>query len=157
MGAATEPGAIEIIHHEGYDPAVNSLYVPAIRSNGFLFVSGLTAAPVYHYHPHRPEEFDSIPAEAAEQARIAFEHLDLVLQAGGSQRTRVVSLTRFFTNVGDDQDAVNRIQGEYFQGHLPTSTSVEVKRLATDPRLRLEIQAIAAVGDAEPIVVLPTR
>ena len=55
----------------------------------------------------------------------------------------VVSLTRFFTNIAEDQDAINAIQGEFFGGHLPTSTTVEVKRLATDPRLRLEIQAIA--------------
>jgi 2-iminobutanoate/2-iminopropanoate deaminase len=40
------------------------------------------------------------------------------------------------------------VQGEYLGGHLPTSTTVEVKRLATDPRLRLEIQAVAYVGDA---------
>jgi enamine deaminase RidA (YjgF/YER057c/UK114 family) len=39
---------------------------------------------------------------------------------------------------------VNRYQSQWFGGHIPTSTSVEVTRLATDPRLRLEIQAIAA-------------
>ena len=136
---------IEIIHHDGYDPAINSLFVPAIRVGGLLFVSGVTAAPVYHDHPHRAQDFDSIPHDAESQARLAFAHLDSALQAGGSRRAYVVSLTRFFTNVSEDQDAINRVQGEYFQGHLPTSTTVEVKRLATDPRLRLEIQAIAAV------------
>jgi enamine deaminase RidA (YjgF/YER057c/UK114 family) len=43
---------------------------------------------------------------------------------------------------------VNAIEGAFFGGHLPTSTTVEVKRLATDPRLRLEIQAIAVAPDA---------
>lgn len=140
-----EVDPIEIIHHEGYDPAINSLFVPAIRVGGLLFVSGVTGAPVYHDHPHRPADFDNIPADAESQARIAFEHLDSALEAGGSKRAYVVCLTRFFTNVSEDQDAINRVQGEYFQGHLPTSTTVEVKRLATDPRLRLEIQAVAAV------------
>lgn len=135
----------ETIHHEGYDPAINSLFVPAIRVGELLFISGVTGAPVYHDHPHRTEDFDTIPLDAEGQARLAFEHLDSALEAGGSKREHVVSLTRFFTNVAEDQDAINRVQGEYFRGHLPTSTTVEVKRLATDPRLRLEIQAIAAV------------
>lgn len=144
----TQP--IEIIHHDGYDPAINSLFVPAIRVGGLLFVSGVTGAPVYHDHPHRPGDFDSIPADAESQARLAFEHLDSALDAGGSKREYVVSLTRFLTNVSEDQDAINRVQGEYFRGHLPTSATVEVKRLATDPRLRLEIQVIAAVDNATP-------
>jgi hypothetical protein len=42
-----------------------------------------------------------------------------------------------------DQDVVNAYQGQWFQGHIPTSTSVEVKSLATDPNLRLEIASIA--------------
>lgn len=139
--------SIEIIHHEGYDPDINSLFVPAIRVGQLLFISGVTGAPVYHDHPHRAADFDAIPLDAERQARLAFEHLDSALKAGGSRRELVVSLTRFFTNVSEDQDVINRIQGEYFRGHLPTSTTVEVKRLATDPRLRLEIQAIAAVDD----------
>ncbi|MBV8490171.1 MAG: RidA family protein, partial [Candidatus Eremiobacteraeota bacterium] len=76
-----------------------------------------------------------------------FEHLALALEAAGCTPRDVVSLTRFFTDVGADQDAINRVQGVFFAGHLPTSTSVEVKRLATDPRLRLEIQAIAVAPE----------
>ena len=136
---------LEAVHHEGYDPAINSLFVPAIRvaRGALVFISGVTAAPVYHDHPHRAEDFDAIPQGAQAQAELVFEHLGLALAAAGCEPRHVVSLTRFFTDVGADQDAVNRVQGAFFAGHLPTSTSVEVKRLATDPRLRLEIQAIA--------------
>lgn len=137
--------SLEVIHHEGYDPAINSLFVPAIKvaSGKLVFISGVHAAPVYHDHPHRPEQFDAIPRDAAGQAKLAFEHLGLALTAAGCTPRHVVSLTRFLTNIAEDQDAVNRIQGEFFDGHLPTSTTVEVKRLATDPRLRLEITVIA--------------
>jgi enamine deaminase RidA (YjgF/YER057c/UK114 family) len=140
-----QTAALEIIHHEGYDPNVNSLFVPAIKvaSGRLVFISGVTGAPVYHDHPHRPEEFDKIPLDAESQAKLAFEHLDQALKAAGCKRHHVVSLTRFFTNIAEDQDAINRVQASFFNGHLPTSTTVEVKRLATDPRLRLEIQAIA--------------
>jgi enamine deaminase RidA (YjgF/YER057c/UK114 family) len=136
---------LEIVHHEGYDPAINSLFVPAIKvaSGNLVFISGVTGAPVYHDHPHRPEEFDAIPLDAAAQARLAYEHLSQALTAAGCTPSDVVSLTRFLTNIAEDQDTINAIQAAFFAGHLPTSTTVEVKRLATDPRLRLEIQAIA--------------
>jgi 2-iminobutanoate/2-iminopropanoate deaminase len=137
--------APEVVHHEGYDPSINSLFVPAIRVGNLAFVSGLTAAPTYHDHPHRPEDFDSIPADAEGQARRLFDNMDTVLRALGTPRDHVVRLDRFFTDVGRDQDIVNRLQGEFFAGHLPTSTSVEVRRLATDPRLVLEINLIAVV------------
>lgn len=139
---------LETVHHEGYDPAINSLFVPAIkvRSGSLVFVSGVTAAPVYHDHPHREDDFAALPPDAEGQARLVYAHLDQALEASGCERSDVVMLTRFFTDLANDQDVVNRLQGEWFGGHLPTSTTVEVKRLATDPRLRLEIQAVAVAG-----------
>jgi enamine deaminase RidA (YjgF/YER057c/UK114 family) len=136
---------IEPVHLDGYDPSITMPYVPAIRvvSGSIVFIAGVTAAPVYHDHPHVPEVFDSIPTDAETQARRTFEHLDAVLKAAGCGRGDLVSLTRFFTNVAEDQNAINRIQSEWLGGHLPTSVSVEVTRLATDPRLRLEIQGVA--------------
>jgi enamine deaminase RidA (YjgF/YER057c/UK114 family) len=140
------PDRLEVIHHPDYDRSVFTPYIPAIRVRGgdLVFISGVTAAPVYHDHPHRPEVFDAIPGDIEAQAALLFEHLDEALRAAGCGRSDIVSLSRFFTNVGEDQDAVNRIQAEWFGGHIPTSTSVEVKCLATDPRLRLEISAVAA-------------
>lgn len=142
-------GSAEIIHHEGYDETIVSPFVPAIRTVSgarLVFISGVTGAPVYHDHPHRPEVFDSMPTDIAGQVANAFDHLDLALRAAGAQRSDVVNLIRFFTDVDADQDTVNRHQAEWFGGHIPTSSSVQVVRLATDPRLRLEIQAIAAVA-----------
>lgn len=144
-------GNADIIHHEGYDDSIVSPFVPAIRtvSNARLvFVSGVTGAPVYHDHPHVPEVFDSMPMDALGQVTNAFEHLDQALNAAGCERHDVVNLIRFFTNVAEDQDVVNKYQAEWFGGHIPTSTTVEVTRLATDPRLRFEIHVIAAAPPA---------
>jgi 2-iminobutanoate/2-iminopropanoate deaminase len=140
---------LETIHHAGYDPDINSLFVPAIkvRAGSLVFISGVTAAPVYHDHPHIESDFDQIPPDAEGQARLVYEHLDLALDAAGCTRGDIVVLTRFLTDVAGDQDVINRLQGEYLGGHLPTSTTVEVTRLATDPRLRLEIQATAVAPD----------
>ena len=48
-------------------------YAPAIKVRGgtTIYLAGVTAAPVYHHHPHRPEEFDSMPRDMAGQARAA--------------------------------------------------------------------------------------
>ena len=141
-------GAAEVLHHEGFDASIVSPFVPAIRSVSgarLVFISGVTGAPVYHDHPHVAAVFDAVPGDMDEQARLLFSHLDQALLATGAVRADVVSLTRFFTDIDRDQDAVNRVQADWFGGHIPTSTTVQVTRLATDPRLRLEIQAIAAV------------
>jgi enamine deaminase RidA (YjgF/YER057c/UK114 family) len=141
-------GASEVIHHEGYDPAIVSPFVPVIRSVSgarLVFISGVTGAPVYHDHPHVPAVFDAVPRDIDGQVTNLFENLDHALVAAGAQRSDVVSLVRFFTNIEEDQDVVNRVQGAWFGGQIPPSPTVEIKRLATDPRLRLEIQVIAAV------------
>jgi enamine deaminase RidA (YjgF/YER057c/UK114 family) len=136
---------LRTVHHDGFDPNINSLFVPAIKVDAgkLVFVSGVTAAPVYHDHPHIPREFDAIPSDARAQATLAFEHLAQALAAAGCEPQHVVMMTRYFTDIAADQDAVNAVQGALFRGHLPTSTTVEVKRMATDPRIKLEIQAIA--------------
>jgi enamine deaminase RidA (YjgF/YER057c/UK114 family) len=137
---------LEVIHHEGYDPSINPLFVPAIRVGSLVFLSGLTAAPTYHAHPHRAEDFDSIPTDIEGQASALFANLSKVLESIGARPQNIVQLNRFFVDVGRNQDAVNRLQGEFLGGHLPTSTTVEVKRLATDPRLLLEINSVVALG-----------
>jgi len=147
---STEPRRrIETIHHEGYDPALVSPFVPALKVHAgkLVFLAGVTAAPPYHDHPHRPEVFDALPSDIEGQARLVFDHLDLALAAAGCRRSDIVSLTRFFANVREHQDAVNRLQMEWLGGHLPTSTTVEVAAFATDPRILLELQAIAVAAE----------
>jgi 2-iminobutanoate/2-iminopropanoate deaminase len=52
-------------------------YAPAIKVKGgtTVYLAGVTAAPVYHHHPHRPAEFDSMPRDMEGQARAALENL----------------------------------------------------------------------------------
>jgi len=144
-------GNAEIIHHEGYDDTIISPFVPAIRvvSNARLvFISGVTGAPVYHDHPHVPAVFDAIPMDAQGQVTNAFDHLDLALKASGCERHDVVNMIRFFVDVDADQDVVNAHQKAWFGGHIPTSSTVQVTRLATDPRLRFELHVVAAAPGA---------
>lgn len=139
---------IERIDHEEADPKYNMPFVPAIKVHGgkLVFCSGTAAAPVYHSHPHRAEEFADIPESAEAQARIAMENLRRALNAAGADFKDVVTVTRFLTDIENDEAAINRVYGEYFNGQAPPNTTVEVPRLVF-PMLRFEINAIAVVDE----------
>lgn len=137
----------EIVHHPDRRTDVVMPYAPAIVvSRGRLvFLSGLTAAPVYHSHPHRDEEFD-LPATMREQAVLAMDNLTKTLAAAGCTLRDVVSATRYLTDARE-QDALNRVWADYLGDHLPTTTTVEVSRLATHPRCKVEISVIAVTDE----------
>lgn len=123
-------------------------YAPAIKVRGgtTIYCAGVTAAPVYHHHPHRPEEFDAMPKDMEGQARAALENLRKGLAAAGATFADVITAERFLTDM-DQQDALNRVWAEYFGHNKPATTTVQVVRLATDPRCLIEINAIAVIGD----------
>ena len=54
---------------------------------------------------------------------------------------------RFIVDLDRNQDAINRVMASQLGQHRPASTTVEVVRLATDPRLVLELQAVAVVPE----------
>jgi enamine deaminase RidA (YjgF/YER057c/UK114 family) len=140
---------VELIHTAENDPKWNMPYTPAIKvhSGKTVYVAGVTAAPVYHSHPHIQAEFDHVPEEPGLQAELAMENLRSVLRAAGGDLTDIVQLFRFMIDQDKNQDAINRVMARYFGDHRPTTTSVEVVRLATDPRLVLELTAVAVVSE----------
>lgn len=141
------PKELSIVHHTDRRTDVVMPYAPGIvvRRGRLVFLAGVTAAPVYHHHPHREEDFD-LPASMAEQARLTMENVKKTLEAAGCALTDIVSATRYLTNVAE-QDDLNRVWASYLGGHVPTTTTVEVSRLATHPRCRVEISVIAVADD----------
>ena len=140
---------VSAVHHADRRRDVVMPYAPAllVRRGSLLFLSGVTAAPVYHSHPHRDEEFD-LPTGMREQAVLAMENLKKTLAAAGCAMSDLVSATRYLTDVRE-QDDLNRVWADYLAGHLPTTTTVEVSRLATHRNCKIEISAIA-VADSPP-------
>jgi 2-iminobutanoate/2-iminopropanoate deaminase len=139
------PKTIEHVHWPDA-PDLWMPYAPAIKVRGgtTVYLAGVTAAPVYHHHPHRPEEFDAMPSDMEGQARAALDNLQRGLKAVGASFADIVTADRFVTDLSD-QDALNRVWGEYFGEAKPTTTTVQVVRLATDPRCLVEINAIAVI------------
>ncbi len=121
-------------------------YAPAIKVNGgtTVYLAGCTAAPVYHHHPHRPEEFDSMPTDMEGQARVTLGNLQKGLEAVGASFADIVTANRYCTDLSD-QDSLNKVWAEYFGDNKPTTTTVQVVQLATDPRCLLEIDAVAII------------
>jgi 2-iminobutanoate/2-iminopropanoate deaminase len=118
------PKSVEHIHWPDA-PDLWMPYAPAIRVKGgtTVYLAGVTAAPVYHHHPHRPEEFDAMPRDMEGQARAALENLKRGLEAVGADFSDVVTADRFVTDL-TDQDALNRVWAEYFRDAKPATTTV---------------------------------
>ena len=140
---------VEIIHLQENDPKWNMPYAPAIKVHAgkTVWIAGVTAAPIYHSHPHVQSEFDHIPADAAQQAEMTIKNLQKVLRAAGGELTDIVQLFRFIVDLEKNQDAINITLGRYFGDYRTVSTTVEIVRLATDPRLVIELAAVAVVPE----------
>ena len=140
----------EYIHLAGTEPAAgaNMPFTSAIqvRNGNILFLSGTVGAPSPHSHPHVPAEFDHLDFSPEAQATRVMESLKSIVEAAGGQLTDIVQVTRFVRDVGANQDRINAVMNEYWgPGHRPASTTVEIVRLATDPRFILEVEAVAVL------------
>lgn len=139
---------VEPVHTSDDDPRWNMPYTPAVKVSGgtTVYVSGVTAGPVYHSHPHRPEEFADVPSDAGEQARRTFDNLERILAASGGTLEDVVQMFRFIVDLDRNQDAINKVQAERMSTRA-TTTTVEVTRLASAPGLWLELTAVAVIDE----------
>lgn len=142
--------SFEYIHLPGTEPAAgaNMPFTSAIRvgSGTIVFLSGITAAPVPHSHPHVPAEFDQVDFSAEAQTEAIMERLSQTMEAAGGQLTDIIQVTRFVVDVGGNQDAINVVMNRHWgPDHRPASTTVEIVRLATDPRFVLEVEAVAVI------------
>jgi len=80
----------------------------------------------------------------ARQSRAALENLKKGLDAVGITFADIVTANRYVTDLSD-QDSLNRVWAEYFGDNKPTTTTVQVVQLATDPRCLIEINAVAVI------------
>ena len=85
-----------------------------------------------------------MPTDMAGQTRAALENLKKALESVGASFDDVVSANRFVTDLSD-QDSMNKVWAEYFGDNKPTTTTVQVVQLATDPRCLIEVNAVAII------------
>ncbi len=118
-------------------------YAPAIRVEGpadILFISGSTSSPLYHRHPHVPEEHRH-PVDIESQTRRAMDGIKSVLDDQGLTWRHIVKVTKYLTDMRD-MDGMVTVLAEYFGDWKPASTTICINSLST-PGARVELDMIA--------------
>ncbi len=131
---------VEVGETEYFMPYASAVRVKAGAT--LLFLSGATALPIYHQHPHEHDKLDP-PMDVREQTRLVMENLKKMLNAANADFSDIVRTDVFITDM-EEQDAIGEVMGKYFKGDFPASTWIGVTRLV-DRRLKLEMNAIVAV------------
>ena len=85
-----------------------------------------------------------MPDDMEGQTRASLENLKRALESVGATFDDVVSANRFVTDLSD-QDAMNDVWAQFFGNNKPTTTTVQVVLLATDPRCLIEVNAVAII------------
>ncbi|NIA68458.1 RidA family protein [Pelagibius litoralis] len=106
----------------------------ALRGAGLVFTSGQIG--------NVPGEMRLVEGGLKAEAQQALEHLRSALEAAGSSLDRVLKCTVFFADMQDFQP-FNDIYREFFNGHLPARSGIEVKGLALGARVEIECIALA--------------
>ncbi|PLC50540.1 hypothetical protein CR159_05855 [Pollutimonas subterranea] len=92
-------------------------YSPAVRSNGFLFVSGQVGS----------REDGSPEPDLVAQVRLAFDNLNAILEAAGSSFDNVIDVTVFMVDPKSTFETIWTVVPEYWgDAPYPTLTAVGV-------------------------------
>ena len=78
------------------------------------------------------------------QTETVLEHVKTVVEEAGGGMEDIVKVTVFITDMGL-YDEIHEVRRRYFEEPFPASSMVEVSALI-DPRLIIEIEAVAVVG-----------
>ena len=112
-------------------------YSRVVRAGALVFVSGCTAV--------GPDGEVVGGASAYEQAAQACRNLEAALALAGAGPADLVQTRMFVTDISRWEE-VGRAHAEAFGSEPPTSAMVEVNALI-NPRMLVEIEAIAALSD----------
>ena len=120
-----------------WEPLVG--YSRAVRIGNIVAVAGTTAV---------DEHGDVVGgSDPGAQTRYVLAKISRALESSGATLADVIRTRIFVTDISQ-WEAIGRAHGDVFSEIRPATTMVEVARLI-DPRLLVEIEADAVLGDAE--------
>jgi enamine deaminase RidA (YjgF/YER057c/UK114 family) len=126
----------EALHQRRVDNRVLYSHVVKVEPRELIFVSGQLS---------RDNEGRIVGAgDMRAQLRQTLENVKAALEAAGASLSDLVRTNTYVTDI-DEYFKHTDVRMEYYNHAMPTSTTVEVRRLA-QPELMVEIDAIAAVG-----------
>lgn len=136
-----------------YLPYAPAVVVPA--GSEYFFLSGATGIPLYHAHPHIPEEC-VLPDDAGEQARRAVTTITDLLAWLGMDWSNVVHTYDFMTDMRDSGAIYMALADVLGEGAwTPAATLIGVNSLSA-PGARFEFDVIAARPPQGPVSGRPT-
>jgi enamine deaminase RidA (YjgF/YER057c/UK114 family) len=112
-------------------------YSRAVRAGDLVFVAGTTAV-----------DEDGVVrgiGDAGEQTAYVLERIAAALAAAGARMDQVVRTRMFVTDISRAEE-IGRAHGAAFGEHPPATAMVQVAALL-DPRMLVEIEAVAYVGE----------
>ena len=109
-------------------------YSPGILTENFVFTSGQIA--------FDPATGKIVEGGIKEQTRQVMENLRAVLDAAGTDFSRVVKATVFLADINDFSQ-VNEVYGEYFPQDPPARSAFQVGALPLGARVEIEMIALA--------------
>ena len=110
-------------------------YAPAIKIVGacdLMFLSGATASPLYHNHPHQDHEHVH-PHSIEQQTKNAMDAIKSILDSQGATWRDVIKVTKYLTDFRE-ADAMHKTMAAYFGDWLPASTTVCINQLSSPGR-----------------------
>jgi 2-iminobutanoate/2-iminopropanoate deaminase len=107
-------------------------YSQAVRTNGFLFVSGQIAID--------PQTGEFVGAGITAQTERVLENVRGILEAAGSNLHHVVKTTVFLKDMNEFA-AMNEVYARFFSIAPPARSTVQVARLPKDAAVEIEVIA----------------
>jgi 2-iminobutanoate/2-iminopropanoate deaminase len=105
-------------------------YSQAIKSNGFVFISGQVA--------FDPATHQIIEGDITAQTERVMENLKGIVEAAGSSMSHAVKTTVFLADMNDFAK-MNEVYARFFTGAPPARSTVQAARLPRDVRVEIEM------------------
>ena len=124
----------EIIQTDRAPQAIGP-YSQAVKANGLIFASGQI--------PIDPQTGQFVTGGIAEQTQQVLTNLAAVLEAAGSDLSKVVKTTVFLLDMAEF-GTMNEVYGKFFGEAPPARATVQAARLPRDARVEIEVIALAS-------------
>ncbi len=107
-------------------------YSQAVKSNGFVFISGQIALD--------PKTAEFVGADVRTQTERVMENLKAILEAAGASFAHVVKTTVYLKDM-NDFTAMNEVYAKYFTAAPPARSTVQAARLPKDALVEIDVIA----------------
>jgi 2-iminobutanoate/2-iminopropanoate deaminase len=107
-------------------------YSQAVRSNGFVFVSGQIALD--------PKTGEFVGTDVRQQTERVLENLKAIVEASGVHLNHVVKTTVYLKDMNDFA-AMNEVYARYFTLSPPARSTVQAARLPKDALVEMDVVA----------------